>query len=106
MSEKNKKSFHFQELDWQIDFPSKGNEGRKYLYYNVNFTDRKKNKKSDQVCLVELVDSPTFENCFPHTVGYFRNGMDEKNDSVSAYLEIRIIRCIEDFWKFLNDLDI
>ena len=54
---------------------------------------------------MEIVDSPDFE-CFPHTVGYFKGAVEEKDDSEFAYLEIRIIRSIEDFWKFLNDLNL
>jgi hypothetical protein len=102
--EGNCKSFHFQELDWLIRFPSAGNEGRKYLYYTVEFTDRKK-KKTVEVCLVEILDD-SFENCFPHTVGYFKGSKKENDDSGFAYLELRVVRSIEEFWKFLNDLDI
>lgn len=99
------KSFHFQEKDWLISFPSEGNEGRKYLYYSVRFTNRK-NKENTQVCLTEIVDSPGFEENFPYTVGFFRGPIDEKIDLKSAYLEIRVVRSIEEFWKFLNDLNI
>jgi hypothetical protein len=101
----NFKTFHFQELDWLIRFPSAGNEGRKYLYYTVEFTDRKK-KKTSHMCLVEILDESSFENCFPHTVGYFKESNKENGDSGFAYLELRVVRSIEDFWKFLNDLDI
>jgi len=106
MSEKNRKNFHFQEMDWFISFPNAGNEGRKYLYYTVEFADRKNNKDGKQVCLVELMDDPNFEACFPHTVGYFREPVDKKSNSGFAYLEIRIVNSIEDFFKFLNDLDL
>ena len=55
---------------------------------------------------MEIVDSADVE-CFPHTVGYFKGAIEEKkNDSGFAYLEIRIIRSLEDFWKFLNDLNL
>ena len=101
----NWKSFHFQEKNWIISFPSMGNEGRKYLYYSVKFTNPK-NKENKHVCLTEIVDRPEFEGNFPYTVGYFKAPIDEKNDLRSIYLEIRIIRSIEEFWKFLNDLNI
>jgi hypothetical protein len=99
------KSFHFQEKDWLISFPNVGNEGRKYLYYSVKFTNRK-NGENLQICLTEIVDSPEFEENFPHTIGFFKGAIDEKIDLKSAYLEIRIVRSIEELWKFLNDLNI
>ena len=99
------KNFHFQEKDWLISFPNVGNEGRKYLYYSVKFTNRK-NGENLQICLTEIVDSPEFEENFPHTIGFFKGAIDEKIDLKSAYLEIRIVRSIEELWKFLNDLNI
>ncbi len=99
------KSFHFQEKDWIISFPSAGNKGRKYLYYSVEFANRK-NTEIKEVCLTEIVDSPEFEINFPYTVGFFKGRINEKSDLSSAYLEIRIVRSIEELWKFLNDLDI
>jgi len=63
--EKNWKSFHFQEMDWLICFPSTGNEGRKYLYYSVIFKDRKKGSANSQVCLMDLVDTTEFEKNYP-----------------------------------------
>jgi len=99
------KTFHFQEKDWIISFPSVGNEGRKYLYYSVKFT-KGKDSEERQVCLTEVVDSPEFEGNFPYTVGYFKSPIDDKSDLKAIYLEIRIVRSIEEFWKFLNDLNI
>ena len=99
------KNFHFQEMDWLISFPSTENIGGKYLYYSVEFTNRKKRQEKSQIRLMEIVDSLDFE-CFPHTVGYFKGAAEEKDDLEFAYLEIRIIRSIEDFWKFLNDLNL
>ncbi len=104
--EKNWKKFHFQELDWLICFPSSGNEGRKYLYYSIAFVNPKNGKEEVQVGLGDVVDTTEFEKNFPHTVGYLKGPIEEGADFKSAYLEIRIIRTIEEFWKFLNDLDI
>jgi len=92
-------------MNWTISFPSSGNEGRKYLYYTVKFTDQK-TQAQKQLCLAEIFESPQFEESFPYTVGFFKELMDEKIDVKCGYLEIRIVRSIEDFWKFLNDLDI
>ena len=105
--ERKAKSFHFQELDWLISFPDSGNEGRKYLYYSVEFKDFKKGSAKSQVNLMDIVDVVEFEKNYPHTVGFFREPIDDDNtDCGFNYLEIRVIRCIEEFWKFLNDLNI
>jgi hypothetical protein len=106
MLEGKRKCFHFQEIDWFISFPASGNEGRKYLYYSVSFKDRKKGTASSQVSLIDLVDVTEFENNYPHTVGFFRGSIDDETNFGSNYLEIRIIRSIEEFWKFLNDTNI
>jgi len=100
------KRFHFQEIDWLISFPESGNEGRKYLYYSVEFKDSRKRKSKSQVNLVDIVDDREFEKNYPHTVGFFREPIDEATNCGFNYLEIRVVRCIEEFWKFLNDLNI
>jgi hypothetical protein len=104
--ERKLKSFHFQEMDWLISFPASGNEGRKYLYYSVVFKDRKKGNVQSQVSLMDIVDIAEFEKNYPHTVGFFREPIDNEANFSSNYLELRIIRTIEEFWKFLNDLNI
>ena len=104
--ERKTKSFHFQEMDWLISFPEVGNEGRKYLCYSVVFKDRKKGNAKSQVSLMDIVDTVEFEKNYPHTVGFFREPMDKDADFNSNYLEIRVISCIEEFWKFLNDLNL
>lgn len=100
------KKFYFQEMDWIICFPNVGNEGRKYLYYSISFVDRKTKQVKTHIALADIVDSPMFENGYPHTVGFFKDPVDEKGNFEANYLELRIIRCIEEFWKFLNDLNI
>jgi hypothetical protein len=100
------KKFYFQEMDWIITFPSSGNEGRKYLFYSVQFVDRNRKQNKPSVILVDIVDSPMFENGYPHTVGFFRCPVDSEGNFEGTFLELRIVRCIEDFWKFLNDLNL
>jgi len=100
------KCFHFQEMDWLISFPPSGNEGRKYLNYSVFFKDRKNGNVSSQVSLIDLVDVTEFEKKYPHTVGFFRGSIDDDENFCSSYFEIRVIRSIAEFWKFLNDLNI
>ena len=104
--ETKSKKFYFQEMDWLISFPNSGNEGRKYLFYSVQFFDRRNKQSSPYVVLADVVDSPTFENGFPHTVGFFRDSVDKEGNFEANYLELRIISCLEDFWKFLNDLNL
>jgi hypothetical protein len=93
-------------MNWVISFPESGNQGRKYLYYAVLFSDLKKAGSEIQTCLVDILDNSAFENKVPHTVGFFKESVGELIDNRSTYLEIRIIRSIEEFWKFLNDLDL
>jgi hypothetical protein len=99
------KRFHFQELDWVISFPEKGNQGRKYLYYTVTFENRNKGNFEVQSCLADVFENPEFEKSFPYTVGFFKESKGTSNED-PFYLEMRIIQSIEEFWKFLNDLDI
>jgi hypothetical protein len=93
-------------MDWLICFPDIGNEGRKYLSYSVQFIDRKNKKSKPQTILADIVDFPMFESGYPHTVGFFRDLVDDEGNFQANFLELRIIRCIEEFWKFLNDLNI
>ncbi len=104
--EPKSKKFYFQEIDWIISFPMDGNEGRKYLVYTVHFIDRRNNESKPHAVLADIVDSQMFEKGYPHTVGFFKGPVDEKGNFESVFLELRIIRCIEEFWKFLNDLNI
>jgi hypothetical protein len=104
--ETKSKKFYFQEMDWIVSFPNSGNEGRKYLFYSVQFIDRRNKRSKPQAVLVDVVDTPMFENGYPHTVGFFRDPVDENGSFKKNFLELRIVRCIEEFWKFLNDLNI
>ncbi|MGE5533817.1 MAG: hypothetical protein ACM3UN_05655 [Bacillota bacterium] len=100
------KKFYFQEKDWIIVFPNLGNEGRKYLFYSVQLIDRRNKRNSPCAILVDIIDTPTFENGYPYTVGFFRGPVDELGNFDPDFLELRLVRCLEDFWKFLNDLNI
>ena len=99
------KSFHFQELGWLVSFPNSGNQRKKYADYFVLFAE---NKGDAKVCLVlsSVINDPRFEGSLPLTVGFFKELPGNEKDCGNAYLEIRIIRAVEDFWKFLNDLDL
>jgi hypothetical protein len=93
-------------MDWVISFPESGNPGKKYLDYNVLFSDLKKGDSETQMCLDEILEKPEFERNFPHTIGFFKESIEELVKGVSTSLEIRIIRSTEEYWKFLNDLDL
>lgn len=104
--ETKSKKFYFQEMDWIISFPNEGNEGKKYCFYSVQFLDKRNKQSTPNAILADVVDSPMFENGFPHTVGFFRDYVDKEGNFEANYLELRIIRCLEEFWKFLNDLNL
>jgi len=101
------KKFHFMEMDWIVYFPKCGNKG-KYLGYNVILVDRKKGagQPEKNVTLDEILEDPEFERCYPHTVGYYKESCGDGAEFNPEYLEIRKISTIEEFWLFLNALDI
>jgi len=93
-------------MDWLVHFPKYGNKG-KYLNYAVIFIDRKKGMKQPGklLKLIDILENPKFEDCYPHTVGYYKEAFMEE-EFKPEYLELRKIDTIEDFWLFLNALDI
>jgi len=100
------KKFHFQELDWIFCFPDSGNQG-KYLDYTILFTERKKQPTKEQpVKLGEILSKPEFEDHFPHTVGFFKSFSGDGAEFKPDYMEIRFIGSIDDFWLFLNALNL
>ena len=105
--ENETKKFHFIERDLLVYFPKDGNKG-KYLNYSVIIIDRKKGIKQSGklVKLGEILENPEFENCYPHTVGYYKEPCMEGAEFKPEYLELRKIGSIEEFWLFLNALDI
>jgi hypothetical protein len=101
------KKFHFMEMDWLVYFPKYGNKG-KYLSYSVLLIDRKKGASQPEknVTLYEICENLEFEKCYPHTVGYYKEASGEGAEFKPEYLEIRKISTVEEFWLFLNALDI
>ncbi len=95
------------EIDWLVYFPRYGNKG-KYLNYSVILVDRKKgtSQSGKLVKLVEVLENPEFEKRYPHTVGFYKRSSEEGADFKPEYLEIRRISNVEEFWLFLNALDI
>jgi hypothetical protein len=95
------------EMDWLVFFPKYGNKG-KYLGYSVKLVERKKGagQPEKNVTLKDVLEHPEFEKCYPHTVGYYKEAVEEGADFKPEYLEIRKISTMEEFWLFLNALDI
>lgn len=95
------------ELDWLVCFPKYGNQG-KYLDYRVVFIDRKKGatQSAKIVKLREVLESPEFENNYPHTVGFYKGDAGDTAEFKPEYLEIRKVNNVEEFWLLLNSLDI
>ena len=98
------KNFHFQELGWLVYFPSFGNEG-KYNNYNVVFKKGVSHPEKT-VRLREILEDSEFELHYPHTVGYYKLSSEEGTSFKPDYLELRKIWTVEEFWLFLNSLNI
>ena len=105
--ENETKKFHFVEMGWIVHFPRCGNKG-KYLSYNVVLIDRKEGTTQPKklVRLEAIVENREFEQRYPHTVGFYKESSGEGEAFKPEYLEIRRISNVEEFWLFLNALDI
>jgi hypothetical protein len=95
------------EVDLLVYFPRCGNKG-KYLNYDVITVDRKKGRSQSGklVKLREILEDREFERRYPHTVGFYKESSGERAEFKPEYLEIRRINNVEEFWLFLNALDI
>jgi hypothetical protein len=105
--ENETKKFHFIEIGWIVSFPRYGNKG-KYCNYSVMLTDKKIGtaQPGKSIKLGEVLENPEFEKRYPHTVGYYKKSSGEEANFKPEYLEIRKIGTVEEFWLFLNALDI
>ena len=101
------KVFHFQELDWLIYFPHEGNKG-KYSGYTVLLKERKGKdpQHKDCVTLGYVLERPEFEEHYPHTVGFLKAQGDEPMETDLRYMEIRTVHNVDEFWLFLNALNL
>jgi len=95
------------EIGWIVSFPRYGNKG-KYCNYSVMLIDRKKGTTQPEKLLKlgEILENPEFERRYPHTVGFYKKSSGEGAEFKPEYLEIRRISTVEEFWLFLNALDI
>jgi hypothetical protein len=107
MMEKQYKKFHFQEVDWLIYFPLYGNCG-KYRGYTIFLVERKDGKLQTEQTLKlgDVLDRPEIDQHYPHTVGYYRSAAGDGADFKPEYLELRGIGTVEEFWMFLNSLNL
>ena len=105
--ENETKKFHFMEIDWLVYFPKCGNKG-KYRDYSVMFIDKRKGMSQSEklVRLEDVMENREFEKLYPHTVGFYKKSSERGAEFKPEYLEIRRINNIEEFWLFLNALDI
>ena len=105
--ENETKNFHFMEIGWIVSFPRYGNKG-KYFNYSVVLTDSKRGVVRPWKCvkLGVVLENPEFEQNYPHTVGYYKESSGEGAEFKPEYLEIRKISAVEEFWLFLNAVDI
>jgi len=99
------KTFHFREINLFISFPVGGNAG-KYADYEVITADGAvEDSSSKRVKLREILDLPQVEQHYPHTVGYFKM-LFAGSCPKPEYLELREIRNVEEFWAFLNAVNL
>ena len=101
------KVFHFQELDWFLYFPAEGNRG-KYFAYTVLLEERKVKTKRPRnpVILGNVMGRVELDEHYPHTVGFFKASCDELPDGELRYMEIRTIHNVDEFWLFMNALNL
>lgn len=101
------KAFHFIEVDWIILFPNQGNKG-KYVDYRVRLIDgNKKTQQSEALYLLgDILEKSEISESYPHTVGFYKISQDRIANTQPEYLETRKIRVIEEFWEFLNRLNL
>ncbi len=102
------KTFHFQEIGWFINFSPVGNTGKYSDYEVVLATGQGSGTGTEKrLRLGEALSKPEFEENYPHTVGYFKVFWGEECPVLNrAYLEIRQINSIEEFWAFLNAMNL
>ena len=98
------KKFHFIELDWLVYFPNCGNKG-KYNTYTVIFK-KGISCQEKKVRLSEVLEDLELELHYPHTVGYYKISDSDERKFKPDYLELRKIWTVEEFWIFLNSLNI
>jgi hypothetical protein len=103
--ESQQKKFHFQEINWIVCFPPNGNIG-KYRDYSVVLVDPAGKCTSRNAKLGEVLDEAKVDENYPHTVGYFKAKSGEGDAYRPDYLELREIRTVEEFWAFLNSLNL
>ena len=66
----------------------------------------KKETQTRQVVLGSVLERPEVEERYPHTVGFFKVHNDNEPDSAKRYLEIRKVQNVDEFWFFLNALNL
>jgi hypothetical protein len=100
------KVFHFLELDWLLYFPAEGNRGE-YCRYTVLLKRKgKENCEEQNVALGAVLERLELDEHYPHTVGFSKAASDEKPNAELRYMEIRRIHNVNEFWLFLNAVNL
>ena len=59
-----------------------------------------------KIKLGEALEKPEIDGNYPHTVGFYKVSSGRGANFKPEYLELRRIQNVEEFWLFLNALDI
>lgn len=59
-----------------------------------------------RIKLGEVLDRPEVDTNYPHTVCFYKVSFGKGANFKPEYLELRKIESVEEFWLFLNALDI
>ena len=99
------KTFHFREINFFVSFPVGANAG-KYADYEVYVAEGESETPSKKKTrLREFLELARVDQNYPHTVGYFKMSL-AGGCLQPEYLELREIRSIEEFWLFLNAVNL
>jgi hypothetical protein len=96
------------EINMIIYFSSTGNQGKRYENYGVRYLDRSKRNTQPgrAIRLGEVLGKTEISENYPHTVKYYLDSTGIGKNFAPVYLEERIIRNEEEFFRFLKDLGI
>lgn len=100
--------FHFIEIDLLLYFPSSGNKGRKYPKYGVAFLNRKTREKQEgkRINLEDVLDRAEIKENYPHTVAHYVESIRKGGLFAPLYEEKRVVKNVQEFFKFLSDLEV
>ncbi|MCW4040089.1 MAG: hypothetical protein NWE83_04965 [Candidatus Bathyarchaeota archaeon] len=100
--------FRFREIDWLFYFPEKGNAGREYANYRVWYRDRKRgiSQRGPQATLEDVLADSDIESNYPHTIDYYFYATGRRSTYTPYIIETRIVTSRDDFYCFLEELEL